>query len=70
MKEYIYRESETRDGVITKIKVEELTRCKNCTHFVDKGNGITRYYCSYHKHGVKPECYCSYANNKNYKGEN
>ena len=45
MKEYIYRESTTRDGVIVKTKVEEVIRCKNCINFIDNDNGIIRYYC-------------------------
>ena len=64
MKEYIYRESTTKDGVIVKTKAEEIIRCKDCINFIDNDNGITRYYCRYHKHGVKPECYCSYAGSK------
>ena len=29
MKEYIYRESTTKDGVIVKTKAEEIIRCKD-----------------------------------------
>ena len=43
MKEYIYRESTTRDGVIVKTKAEEIIRCKDCINFIDNDNGITQY---------------------------
>ena len=64
MKEYIYRESATKDGVITKIKMSEIVRCNNCTYFVDKDDGITKHRCVYHNHGVNPEDFCSYGNRK------
>lgn len=64
MKEYIYRESTTKDGIILKTKVEEVIKCKNCINFIDNDNDITRYYCRYHKHSVKSEDYCSYAETK------
>ena len=64
MKEYIYRESTTRDGVIINNRVTEIIRCKCCMYFDDKNNGTIKNRCIYHNHEVNQEDFCSYGNRK------